>query len=1001
MQRTKMLFMQPDNVISFLDNLAKDLDGELFTDKTHRVIFATDASVYRELPLAVAYPKNANDIKKIIHSAKKNKFAIIPRAAGTSLAGQVVGNGLVVDVSRHLTQIIEMNEEQHWVKVQPGVVLDELNKYLESYGLFFCPETSTSNRCAIGGMVGNNACGSHSLIYGSTRDHLLSVKAILSDGSEVLFKPLSAAEFDLKCQGERLENKIYRQINDILSKSENVAHIKEEYPDPAIWRRNTGYAIDQLIECVPFNKVGAPFNFCKLIAGSEGTLAFITEIKLNLVDLPPKEKAVMAVHFQTLEDALQANLVALKYNPGAVELMDHSILNLTKGNLEQQKNRSFVKGDPGSILIIEFARPTRDEIFALTKSIETEMQSLHLGYHFPLIWGSDINKVWNLRKAGLGVLSNMVGDAKPVSFIEDTAVKPADLPNYIKEFKLILSKYNLDCVYHAHIGSGELHIRPILDLKKQDDVELFRIIAKETALLVKKYRGSFSGEHGDGRVRGEFIPIIIGERNYNLLKEIKKTWDPENILNPGKITNTESMNSHLRYEPNVSTKKIETYLDFSDTQGIVRAAEKCNGSGDCRKSSIIGGVMCPSFQASRDERNVTRARANMLREFITQSDKKNPFDYKELYDIFDLCLSCKACKSECPSSVDVAKLKAEFLQHYYNAHGVPLRTRLIANFSALNKLAAKSPSIFNFLMENKITSSIFKKMFGFASKRNLPLLYNITLERWTEKYLHQLNSFTIRKRRPKNIDEFTNDHHNLVYLFNDEFTNFNDTEIGIKTIRLLTSLGYEVFIPKHFESGRTFLSKGMIIKAKKIALKNVKIFNEIISSETPLIGIEPSAILTFRDEYPDLVGDAHRKMAQNLAKNCFTIEEFLASEMDKGHISKSQFTLQKATVYLHGHCQQKAISSIAFSKQILSFPKYYEVIEIPSGCCGMAGSFGYEKEHYKLSMQIGEMVLFPYINNLPDDVLVAASGTSCRCQIKDGTGKIAKHPVEILYDALA
>ncbi len=966
------------------ETLNSSLEGEFLFDQIHRIIYSTDASAYKEKPLGVAYPKNDADIKKIIQFAGENKLSVVPRTAGTSLAGQVVGNGIIVDVSKHLTNIIELNKEEKWIRLQPGVVLDELNKLLEPHGLFFGPETSTSNRCMIGGMVGNNACGSHSILYGSTRDHLLEVKAFLSDGTEVEFKPLNTEEFEEKCNGNSLENKLYQSIREILNNSENQQEIREQFPIKELRRRNSGYAIDLLLETSPFANTTEPFNFCKLIAGSEGTLAFITEIKLNLVPLPPKEKAVIAVHFHTLEEALEANLIALKYEPGAIELMDNTILELTKGNIEQQKNRFFLDGDPEAILIIEFARETKEEIEKISENLISELQKGKFGYHYPVVWGKDISKIWNLRKSGLGVLSNMEGDSKPVSLVEDTAVHVSMLPTYIAEFKLLIEKYNLSCVYHAHIGSGELHLRPILDLKLPKDVEIFRALAIDVAHLVKKYKGSLSGEHGDGRLRGEFIPLMIGEQNYELLKQLKTVWDPNCIFNPGKITNTPAMNTSLRYEPGNPTREIDTIFDFSKEMGLLRAIEKCNGAGDCRKTEIIGGTMCPSYQATRNEENTTRARANILRDYLTNSDKKNPFDHKEIYQIMDLCLSCKGCKSECPSNVDMTKFKAEFLQHYYDANGVPLRSWLVANISKINRLGSLVPGVTNFFLKN----TFFTSMLGFAKERHMPLLTKQTLSSWyRNNYKKLVESEQLKPTKS-------------VFLFNDEFTNFNDTEIGITAIKLLVKLGYDVLIPKHVVSGRTYLSKGLVRRAKQLAEKNVLLLKKLVSTEMPLVGIEPSAILTFRDEYPDLVDRSMKTEALQLAKNTFLIDEFLMLEYNTGNINADLFTDKKETIKLHCHCQQKSIASSQSTISMLSIPKNYDVTEIPSGCCGMAGSFGYEKEHYELSKKIGELVLCKQVRKLSPETLVVAQGTSCRHQIKDGTNRNALHPVEILFKAL-
>ncbi len=972
-----------------LRQLARELEGELYGDTTIRTLYATDASAYREMPLAVAIPKSVTDIKKLIFFAKQEKTSLIPRTAGTSLAGQVVGNGIIVDVSKYFTQIIELNVEEKWVRVQPGVIRDELNMFLKPHGLFFGPETSTANRAMIGGMVGNNSCGSNSVVYRSTREHLLEVKALLSDGTETEFKSLNIDEFHEKCDGENLEASIYRSVRSLLSNYDNQVEIRKEFPKKSVERRNTGYAIDSLLDTAPFTAGEPDFNFCKLIAGSEGTLAFITEIKLNTVTLPPKETGLLCVHFNSIDESLRANLIALRYKPSASELIDHYILECTKENKEQIKNRFFVKGDPGAILVIEFARTNREEIIAIAHQVEADMRAAGLGYHFPLLFGDDTKKIWTLRKAGLGLLSNLPGDDKAVPVIEDTAVDVNDLPDYISDFNKILEKHGLFSVHYAHAGSGEIHLRPIINLKTKEGNQLFRTIAEEIATLVKKYNGSLSGEHGDGRLRGEFIRQMVGEKNYQLLKDVKRSWDPDNIFNPNKIVDTPSMNTMLRYTPGQQTPAFKTIFRFHN-QDVLQHAEQCNGSGDCRKTHLSGGTMCPSFMATRNEKDTTRARANILREFLTHSDKLNRFDHKEIYEVMDLCLSCKGCKSECPSNVDVAKLKAEFMQHYYDANGVPFRSKLIANFTKSARLGAIAPGLYNFMVTNPIISKLIKKFSGFAAERSMPTMYKSTLRSWYRK----------RSRKPEVGSQKKEAFNSRVYLFCDEFTNYNDTAIGIKAILLLEKLGYEVIIPEHIESGRAWLSKGLIREGKKIANKNIALLHPLITADTPLIGIEPSAILTFRDEYIDLADDDQLIAARQLAANVFLIDEFIASEIEKGNIIAAQFTKEKRKIQLHGHCQQKALSSVAPSVKLLSLPENYSVEVIPSGCCGMAGSFGYEKEHYDLSMKIGELVLFPAVRKQPENCIIAAPGTSCRHQVKDGTGRKALHPVEILYEAL-
>lgn len=973
------------------------LEGDYFDDLTTRTLYATDASAYREMPTAVTIPRSVDDLKKLIAYARSTKQALIPRTAGTSLAGQVVGNGIVVDVSKHFTKILEVNTEERWVRVQPGVVRDELNMFLKSYGLYYGPETSTANRAMIGGMVGNNSCGSNSVVYGSAREHLLAVKVLLADGSEAEFGATEAEQLisAVRSASEKngsasLIDKIYLQTNAILSDSVNQAEIRKNFPKRTVERRNTGYALDMLLDCTPYTADGDPFNFCKLIAGSEGTLCFLTEIKLNLVPLPPAESGLVAVHCRSIDEALRATLVALKYRPYAVELIDNIILERANTNAEQRKNSFFVQRVPNAaselesfptILVVDLSRNSRAEVEQLATDMEAEMRAEGMGYHFPLLFGDDSKKIWALRKAGLGLLGNLPGDAKAVAVIEDTAVDVRDQPDYIRDFNVILKKHGMTSVHYAHAGSGEIHLRPILNLKTAEGHRQFRMIAEEIATLVKKYDGSLSGEHGDGRLRGEFIPKMVGAHNYELMRQVKHTWDPEGIFNPGKIVETPPMDTFLRYEAGQQTPDFQTYFRYNN-QTVLQHAEQCNGSGDCRKTELSGGTMCPSFMATRNEKDTTRARANMLREMLTRSEKENRFDHKEIKEVYDLCLSCKGCKSECPSNVDVAKLKAEFLQHYYDANGVPIRSRLIANFAQLSGLASYVPWAWNAVLGTPALRRIANRIVGFHPDRTMPLMGNTTLSAWA------------KKRKAADKKPYT------LYLFCDEFTNYNDVEVGQKAIQLLERLGYEVVIPKHGESGRAALSKGMLKMAKKMADNNVRALRNVITEQTPLVGLEPSAILTFRDEYPELVDESLIDDARELAQNTLTFEEFIAREIDAKRIRADQFTTETRLIKMHGHCQQKAMSSLVPGKKALSLPKNYSVQLIPSGCCGMAGSFGFEKEHYELSMQIGELVLLPTVRQQPADVIIAAPGTSCRHQIHDGTGRKAQHPAEILFEAL-
>ncbi|MDT7833172.1 FAD-linked oxidase C-terminal domain-containing protein [Flavobacteriaceae bacterium S356] len=958
-----------------LNSLGNNLSGELLYDDLHKALYATDASVYRKIPLAVAYPKNAQDIQTLIRFANAQQITLIPRTAGTSLAGQCVGDGIVVDVSKYFTSILAFDEVQKTIKVQPGIIRDELNVFLKPFGLFFGPNTSTSNRCMIGGMVGNNSSGSTSIKYGVTRDKVLTIEAILSDGSQAIFECLTSEKFKAKSREQSLEGTIYKSLRRELEPETVQQEIKAQFPKPSIHRRNTGYAVDELLDSDLFGGKSNMINVAKLLAGSEGTLAFSTAITLQLDNLPPPVSVMVLPHFNNLQESLAATVVAMKHDLGACELMDKVILDCTKNNREQIKNRFFLQGDPEAILMLEIQSTTLEKAQEQADLLIRELQKHNFGYHHPKVTGDDIRKVFDLRKAGLGLLGNMIGDEKAVACIEDTAVDLQDLPDYIKEFTQIMDKYEQRAVYYAHAGAGELHLRPILNLKKAADVGLFRKITTETAQLVKKYRGSFSGEHGDGIVRAEFIPMMIGEQNYQLLRRIKKVFDPNDVFNKGKITDAFPMDQSLRYEVDRDEPEIDTIQDFSDNEGILKLAEKCNGSGDCRKPVSAGGAMCPSYRATKDEKDTTRARANTLREFLTNSEKVNKFDHKELKEVFDLCLSCKACASECPSNVDVAALKSEFLYQYQETNGYSFRSKLFANNVKYNKLGSKVPGITNVILNTTLS----KRIMGVAAKRSVPKLAPKTLEKWYKK---QAVSGSLK----------------TVYLFCDEFSNYYDVTIGKDAILLLTRLGYKVEMVAHEESGRSFLSKGFLKEAKVIANRNVSIFKELVSKDTPLIGIEPSAILSFRDEYIRLADNT--EAARQVATYTFTLEEFISNEFRKGNIKTSQFSNKKKELKIHGHCHQKALSSTHATFQILNIPKNYTPVIMNTGCCGMAGSFGYEKEHYKVSMQVGEDTLFPKIRNTSSNVEIVAAGTSCRHQIYDGTKRIAKHPITLLKEAL-
>ncbi|MGE9291511.1 MAG: FAD-binding and (Fe-S)-binding domain-containing protein, partial [Puniceicoccales bacterium] len=813
---------------------------------------------------------------------------------------------------------------------------------------------------------------------------------LLADGSKAVFTSLNKEEFARKCNGpDSLETDIYREVRDLLSQSGNREEIRKHFPHPDIPRRNTGYALDLLMDADCFDPGSdKPFHFGKLIAGSEGTLCFVLEVKLHCDRLPPPVDGLLCAQFETVDEALQATQIAVRFDCFACELIDHYILECTERSIEHRENRFFLQGKPGAVLVTEIRKGSREEVLAVTNQIEAEMREAGLGYAYPVLFGEDTVKIWNLRKAGLGLLSNMPGDAKPVPVVEDTCVRVSDLPAYIAEFnRRLKERFGLNCVHYAHAGSGEIHLRPIIDLKTEEGNRMFREVAQTVAELVREYRGSLSGEHGDGRLRGEFLETMIGPKNYELVQAVKKSWDPNGIFNPNKIVATPPMNSSLRFTPGQVTQEPDTIFDWSETQGILGAAEMCNGSGDCRKTQLAGGTMCPSYMATREEKDTTRARANTLRNALTNGPRearKSVFDNPDVKEVLDLCLSCKGCKKECPSTVDMAKLKAEFMQHYYEVNGVPRRSKMIATFARSQKLAAKAPWAWNLLFGTPWIRRILNRAVGFHPDRTIPLLPKHTFSFWFKKHTIDPHAGTVGK----------------VWFFNDEFTNFNDVHVGIKAVELLEKLGYSVELPEHGESGRTWLSKGLVREAKKLINTNLRALAGKVTADQPMVGVEPSGILTFRDEALDLAEPDMRDSAREMAPHCMMIETFLARESAAGRIQSEAFTDRKQVIKLHGHCFQKALVGTTGSVEALRLPRNFSVEVIPSGCCGMAGSFGYEKEHYDLSQKVGNLVLFPTVRDTPADTLIAAPGTSCRHQIHDGTGRAALHPVEILHAAL-
>lgn len=972
-----------------IKHLKTHFEGELYLDDSseselQKRIYATDASVYQVKPSGVAKPLNARDLKRIIQFAQNTKSNLIARGAGTSLAGQVVGDGIVVEIAKGFNKILQTNIKEHSTWVEPGIVRDDLNTHLKDTGLFFGPETSTANRAQIGGMIGNNSCGLHSIVWGNTRDHLLELKAYLSDGTEIHTHELSTEEFYQKTQLKNLEGKIYKELHRILNNWEVQELIKTHFPKSNIKRRNTGYALDELIQMKPFNPEGKNFNLSALLAGSEGTLAMVHMAKVNLIPNPPKLVQLLCIHCHSVHEAMLANIEVLKFHPLASELVDEFILSFTKGHPQFEQNRSFIVDEPAAILMVEFREEQKDILDQKISKVIDTLQKNKLGYAYPVLENEDIVHGWDIRKAGLGLIRNLIADEQAVNLIEDCAVDPEDLPNYVLDIEQLLAKYQIKAAFYAHAGAGELHIEPFIDLKSEHGRILFRNILSETVDILKKYNGSLSGEHGDGRLRGEFIPKLMGKELYDLFIEIKELFDPHYLFNPGKIVHAPPMDQDFRFSLHQSYSFENLYFDYGAIKTPLQLAEKCSGSGDCKKTHFSGGTLCPSYMATLNEKHSTRGRANVLRQILSESTI-NGFENDELNEVLDLCLSCKACKTECPSGVDISQLKAEVLAQQYEKHGIPFRTKLIGHFPKIQQWFRPVAPLYNFFITFPLTAQLVKSVMGFASERSLPALHYETLEKWFKGYQKTTSQATFTKGK--------------VLLIADEFTNFNDVIIGQKAVKLLNALGYGVEIPEGIVTGRSYLSKGMVKTAKHLMESNLEILQTYGS--LPMVCLEPSALASFMDEGPKIVSKKWVDTANKIKLEMQLIDDFLADEFKAGNISPNQFSSESKTVVLHGHCHQKALIGLSKTRIALEIPSNYKTSLLPTGCCGMAGSFGYEKNHYDVSQNIAELVLYPKLRDIKDSkTILAMNGTSCRHQVKDGLGKEGKHTVEILFEAL-
>jgi FAD/FMN-containing dehydrogenase/Fe-S oxidoreductase len=922
----------------------KPIMPQIFTDTLTRRLYANDASMYEELPSGVTFPESAEEISELVKLSMTKGFTITARSAGTSLAGQTTGNGIIMDTSRYMRNILQIDPQKRTVRVQPGVIRDTLNREVSRYGLQFGPDTATTNRCMIGGMIGNNSCGAFSIKHKTTRENILEIEAVLSDGSVTVFKPLSQDELDEKCKMTSLEGRIYRGMVRLLK--DNKDRILEAYPHPDIIRRNTGYALDRLCEMDPITPGGRPFNLAELLCGSEGTLAMTVSAKLKLVALDPL-KLMLIPQFKSLNEAMEAAVEAVQFDPAAVELVDDIILNATKGNIEQKKNRFFLEGEPKCLLMIQFEGEDLDVLQERAQRLAEILKKQKLGYTYPVLTDEDlIRRVWEVRKAGLGLLMGLGKDSQSPTFVEDTAVRVEDLPAYVQDFQQILNQYETYCVFYAHASVGELHLRPVIDITTQEGVEKMKNMAEDVAELVAKYRGSLSGEHGDGRARAPYIRKILGDEMMPLLRAVKVLWDQHNRFNPGKILDAKPIDSDLRKIPGQSLPELDTVFKWRREGGFRQALDQCNGAGVCRKLPESGGTMCPSYHSTLEEIDSTRGRANLFRQ-IFKENGTDGFSSEEIKKGLELCLSCKACKSECPANVDMARMKAEFLHGWYKENGKTLLARVFGEPERFYPLASAIAPFVNFILKSSPVRYILQEIAGIDARRILPAFAHQTFRNWF-----------VENRR-----EFYRGDRKKAALFIDPFTNYHEPNIAKSTCRLLDKLGYDILVPAVKVSGRPQISMGLMDQAKGICEENLKTLRTMVSAHIPVIGLEPSELLTFRDEYLDLCEGEQLESAREIAENSWLLEEFLLGHFNEYPDDLAMINSGNRKVSVHGHCHTKALVGNGPLVDVLNRCGF-EVRDLQTGCCGMAGSFGYTRDRYDVSMDIGEKVLFPEIRNL-------------------------------------
>ncbi|WP_019557731.1 FAD-binding and (Fe-S)-binding domain-containing protein [Thiomicrorhabdus arctica] len=943
------------------------------------LLMATDASIYEIFPNMVNMPLSQAELIRVVRDAFKKNSAITLRAGGTSLGGQAIGSGIVIDVSKHLTSILDYRPKEKEIDVEPGVIQDDLNDFVKADGLLFAPDTSTSNRAMIGGMIGNNSCGSYSVYYGTTREHVKSVDVILADGSQTTFAALSALELQAKLALQTFEGNLYRTVFNLLK--HHGQQILDHFPHPSIKRRNTGYALDELYRFhQPFNPQGKPFTLAPLICGSEGTLAVIQQATLNLVELPQHRQLICA-HFDSVEAALKVVPSLLEFEPAAIELIDKATLDGAKANRQQQQNRFWIEGDPLAVLVIELFDEEAESLKARLQINQAWLLE-HQAYSAPIIATQDSSKVWEVRKAGLGMLMGKVTRKKAVAVIEDAAVPVHSLFDYYQDVQALMAELQVNCVYYGHASVGLIHIRPEIDLATPEGKQLFQTIAERNSKLVKKYRGALSGEHGDGRIRAPFIKEQVGEQVYGYLLELKRAFDPFNLLNPGVIIGDMPITSNLRADRQPK-QLLNTAFDWSKDLSLMDAVEKCNGAGACRKSAG-NGVMCPSYQATREENNSTRGRANLLRFALTESNPRKALNQAELQQALEMCLGCKACKTECPANVDMAQLKSEVL--YQTRKGrFNLSDLALKHYGVLLNIGQKTPKLFNWLQ----SLSWAKFALGIDQRRTLPLAHSLNLQNWWQD---QLSANFSNASRPVKVTQ-------TVWVLCDLYSQYQEPKVGQATLSSLLKLGLDVRPLFMQSSPRALISKGLLPEAQK-ALVELLTQLQFVEEGDLVVGIEPSELLTWRDEANALLKTSSKQTDQawlNQKQPVLSFEELILT-LNAQHklpvlTELNQDSVEGRKVLLHVHCHQKALATPMDSQKALELIPGLTVEMLPTGCCGMSGEFGYK--HYEVSKKIAEQVLLPRLALAEESDLIVATGTSCRHQIEDLGHQSALHIAQV------